>query len=85
MPKFATIIGRFPECELGIRRLAARDPDFAGICDDYDEAVGALRRWEAAGPDYAARAWEYREMVGELESEVLNALDDGRRTPPRSW
>jgi hypothetical protein len=76
MPKFTTILGQFPDFELDIRRLAARDPDFAAICEDYDEAARALRNWEAAGPNYEARAGEYRDMVGELEGEIFRALED---------
>jgi hypothetical protein len=78
VPKPASIVGRFPERELEIRRLCARDPEFRAICDDYEEAVAAYGRWQEVGPASAARAEDYRVLAEELAAEILAALDRPR-------
>ena len=69
------VVARFPQHELAVRRLHARDPTFRSICEDYGEALRALRFWEAAEePVSQSRVRQYRELVGELEDEIAKFL-----------
>mgnify|MGYP000427530868 CR=1 FL=1 len=76
-----SIIARFPERELDIRRRCARDAQFLAICSDYEEATWALRHWKAVAPEGDPKAAEYRAFLEELESEILERLDDRRPDP----
>ena len=78
MSKLAAAAGRFPERELEIRRLCARDPEFLSVCEDFAEARAALEHWRGMGATAAQRAEEYRALVEELAAAVLAALDRAR-------
>jgi hypothetical protein len=77
MAKPAThVIRRFPEHELAIERLVRTSESFRSMCDDYAVGVEACRRWERApDPQPAARIAELRESLAELETEMLEALE----------
>jgi hypothetical protein len=72
--KLASLVGRFPERELEIRRRCVRDGEFRAICEDYEEAVAAYRRW-LGDPALETRAEDYRLLSEELAAEILAALD----------
>ena len=76
------VVTRFPERELEIHRLRARDQEFKESCEDYDEALAAVRRWEGAGPAEATKAEDYRRIVNVLEAEILGSLDRARGRGP---
>jgi hypothetical protein len=78
--KIAGLVSRFPERELAIRRLYARDDAFRAVCDDYEEALMALRHWQATGDD--AKAEDYRRLSDDLEAEILAILDRPRGCRP---
>jgi hypothetical protein len=78
--KATAVVARFPDRELEIHRLYARDERFREICEDYEDASKALRHWEAAGSSGEAKAEDYRQIVAELEAEALAFLD----RPPAS-
>ena len=75
MERCRSIMARFPERELELRRACARDVDFRAVCVDHGEAVSALRRFDEAGDP---RADEYRKIVDELEEEILGLLERSR-------
>ena len=85
MLKVVVVVNRFPERELEIHRLSARDPAFKTACEDYSDALAAFRHWQAKGPAGSERAKEYREIVGELEAEILDLLDKSKRSAERIW
>ncbi|WFU51146.1 hypothetical protein [Sinorhizobium terangae] len=74
MPGVAFLVSRFPQHELLIHRLHARNADFMAICEDYSEALSALRRWEET-PGGETKVAEYRSFLKELEAEVALFLD----------
>lgn len=82
--KVAAAVGRFPDRELEIHRLCARQLEFRAACEDFADAVAAQERWRNADGDAASRADEYRALVEELETEILAALDADRCGKPPS-
>jgi hypothetical protein len=80
MSRIASIIGKFPERELGIRRLCSQDSGFREVCEDYDEAVAELGR--ACLANHEKRAEDFRRLLAELETEILENLDK-RAVPVR--
>ena len=75
MEKIRSIVARFPQRELDIRRRCARDARFRAICADYEEAAAALRYWQRVGKEGDRRVAEYANFLGELEAEILAQLD----------
>lgn len=71
--RFVHVLSRFPDAELAIHRLYARDATFRGICDDYEEAVAALDHWR----DDAARSDDFRRLAAEIEAEIADLLERG--------
>ncbi len=74
------VVNRFPDRELEIHRLLARDPDFGVVCEEYSDGQAALRHWQAQGAAGTARVKEYLEMIAELEVEILDLLSKARRS-----
>ncbi|MEK9283034.1 hypothetical protein MTR72_25965 [Bradyrhizobium sp. ISRA442] len=78
MEEFRSIVARFPQRELDIRRRFGRDASFRSICSDYEEATKALRHWqktlEEADPERDRRVKEYNHLLVELEEEILAYL-----------
>jgi hypothetical protein len=70
-----SIIARFPERELDIRRRCARDARFRSVCTDYEEAAAALRYWKKATREGDRKDEEYSNFLEELEAEILAQLD----------
>jgi len=75
MEEIRSIVARFPQRELDIRRRCARDPRFRSICADYEEATTAYRYWQRVAEDGDRRAADYATFLGELEAEILAQLD----------
>jgi hypothetical protein len=71
-----SILARFPQRELDIRRRCLRDADFKSICGDYEEAAIALRHWQKVAAEGDPRVEEYTNILGELEAEILTKLDN---------
>jgi histidinol dehydrogenase len=74
------VIERFPEHELAIERLARSSESFRSMCEDYAVGVEALRRWQrgtdATDPKRAVMIAELRASLAELETEILQALEE---------
>lgn len=70
--QFQSLIERFPDRELAIRRLCNMDSEFRGDCEDYCEAAEAVARWSKAGA--LDRAEEFRAILAELEAEIRDVL-----------
>ena len=75
MENIRSIVTRFPERELDIRRRCARDAHFRFICTDYEEAATALRYWESVAKEGDRKVEEYANLLSELEVEILGQLD----------
>lgn len=71
MGRIAHVVSRFPDSELAVHRLYARDTAFRAVCDDYEESLAALERWE---PVDAARADDFRQLASEIEAEIAAYL-----------
>lgn len=74
MANLSDLLEQFPQRELEIQRLFARNPEFRGVCEDYEMAVKALRHWERVERN-AVRAAEYRQLMGEIADEITKLLD----------
>lgn len=70
-----SILARFPQRELEIRRRCARDAHFRSVCSDYEEASAALCHWQRAGEEGSGKVVEYRDFLSELEAEILAQLE----------
>ncbi|WP_172329604.1 hypothetical protein [Mangrovicoccus sp. HB161399] len=75
MDRIVSILARFPDRELDIRRRCATDQGFRGICSDYEEATQALRRWQDIAGAGCRQAADYAALLEELEREILALLD----------
>ncbi|MDE5460347.1 hypothetical protein [Bradyrhizobium sp. CSS354] len=79
MEEVRSIVARFPQRELEIRRRFMRDAQFRAVCADHEEAMRALRHWQHAArvgdPDGNRKAAEYEQIVAELEQEALAYLN----------
>ncbi len=75
MEEIRSIVARFPQRELDIRRRCSRDARFRSVCMDYEEAAAALRHWQKAAGDGDRKIGEYTQFLGELEAEILAQLD----------
>jgi tRNA U55 pseudouridine synthase TruB len=81
MEDVRSILARFPERELDIRRRCGRDAYFRSICTDYEEASRAHNYWQniAQEGDRKKEAdrnvEEYANFLGELEMEILAHLN----------
>ncbi|XIA65272.1 hypothetical protein ACFIOY_02465 [Bradyrhizobium sp. TZ2] len=78
MEEIRSIVARFPQRELDIRRRFVRDAQFKSICSDYEEATRALRHWQQVlkegNREGGRKAEEYVNLLGELEDEILAHL-----------
>jgi hypothetical protein len=71
-----SIVARFPQRELEIRRRCIRDAHFKSVCEDYEEAAAALQHWQNVVREGGQKVEEYTNFVGELETEILTKLDN---------
>lgn len=69
-----SILARFPQYELDIRRRCACDEGFRSICTDYQEASAALRYWQNSCEKGNQNALYYESFVRELETEIFAVL-----------
>lgn len=84
MEDVRSIVARFPQRELDIRRCWARDAWFRSVCADYEEAAVALRHWQKVAGEGNRKAEEYANFLGELEAEILAQLDRSASSNRRS-
>lgn len=79
MEEVRSIVARFPQRELEIRRRYARNAQFRSVCADHEEATRALRHWQQAAKIGDSKGYrkvaDYEQLVAELEQEVLAYLD----------
>lgn len=75
MEDIRSIVARFPQRELDIRRRWSHDAHFRSVCKDYEEAAAALRYWQKAARESDRKVEEYTQFLGELEVEILAQLD----------
>lgn len=82
--EISSIVARFPQRELDIRRRCSRDAHFKSICMDYEEAAAALRHWLKAAGEGDRKVDDYRQFLGELEAEIVAQLDRPTQNARRS-
>ena len=75
MDNIWSLVARFPERELDIRRRYARDVHFRAVCADYEEASTALAYWKKIAKEGDRKLAEYSNLLDELEVEILAQLD----------
>lgn len=78
MEEVRSIVARFPQRELEIRRCFARDAQFRAVCADHEEATRAHRHWlhaaKGGDPEASRKAADYERLIDELEQEALTYL-----------
>lgn len=74
MEEIRSVLARFPQRELDIRRCVIRDASFRAICSDYEEAVRARDHWQkivTEGDLEGERiVKDYNSLLSELEEEI---------------
>ena len=70
MKGLASVISRFGDREVAIRRAYMADPEFRELCHYHTWALGIAERWSA----HESRAGEYRRVAEELEEEITEYL-----------
>lgn len=75
MEDIRSILDRYPQRELDIRRLATRNPEFRSVCGDYQQTAKALRYWQKMASESRSRVEDYTGFLGELEAEILTRLN----------
>jgi hypothetical protein len=71
------VLRRFPERQAEINRIFRENDAFRAICRDYGLCNQALQRWNQSDVEEAEeRRVEYTELMEELESEILENLDE---------
>ena len=71
------VLKRLPEHKDAIRQLFRKNENFQTICDDYRQCAEALDRWNGSTSEVApARRNEYAELLQDLESEILQTLNE---------
>ncbi len=74
-PNLATVLERFPDDAVLIKRLVSRERTFRSICDDYDLVRMTLAKFEKL-PDAQNRPEvpDYQVLIAELEKEIADYL-----------
>ena len=71
------VFERFPDRKAEIKRSFKENERFRAICRDYGICRQALRRWNRSGLEEAMeRRIEYTALMDELETELLENLDE---------
>ena len=71
------VLKRFPEQKDAIHQYFRKNENFQTICDDYRQCAEALDRWNGSTSEEApARRNEYADLLLDLESEILQTLNE---------
>ena len=71
------VFKRFPEHKDAIHQHFRKNENFQTICDDYRQCAEALDRWNGSTSEEApARRNEYADLLQDLESEILQTLNE---------
>ena len=74
-----SVAKRFPDRKETVIRLFNKSENFQSICEDYRRCAEALRHWnESASEEACARREEYAALLQDLETEILQSLDELR-------
>jgi hypothetical protein len=78
-----SVVKRFPGRKDTIKRLFRESDAFQTVCEDYRKCVEALRHWnESASDEAPARREEYSALLRDLETEILQSLNEFARRSP---
>lgn len=73
----SAVLERFPELTHKIKRLFKQDRTFQEQCEDYRRCCRALEYWCRSDTQSApSRREDYTELLKELETEILQRLDE---------
>jgi hypothetical protein len=72
-----TAMERFPDHKETITKLFRKDENFRILCEDYGRCAEALRHWnQSSSREAVERRQEYSALLEDLESEILENLDE---------
>jgi len=73
------VLSKFPDYERTIKRLFRENETFKTLCEDYRRCSKALRHWkESSSEEAPARRDEYEALQRDLETEILQSLNEFR-------
>lgn len=75
-PDFFTVMKRFPDRKESIKNLSRKSQSFQLMCEDYRKCKDALTFWTQSDSKNAAIFSEYTALLHELESEIIQNLDE---------
>ena len=71
------VFKRFPAHKDAIHQHFRKNENFQTICNDYRQCAEALDRWNGSTSEEApARRNEYADLLQDLESEILQTLNE---------
>jgi hypothetical protein len=72
----ASVLEKFPEAPVRIRKLFYRNPSFQSLCEDYRDCLTAWHYWQGGtAPQAPALCRSYADLLKELEHEVRQYLE----------
>ncbi len=79
--RLLAVLKRFPGERAALQRLFQENSSFQSLCDDYRECLAALQLWkQSTSVDAPELSKGYAELLGELDQEVRQFLEDGKRS-----
>jgi hypothetical protein len=76
-----SIIKRFPDRKDILKRLFKESENFKAVCEDYQKCSEALHHWDRSDSEESSvRRAEYSDLLQELESEILQRLNETNLT-----
>ena len=73
------VVKRFPDRKEAVKRLFRESDTFQTVCEDYRRCAEALRHWnQSASEEAPARREEYAALLRDLETEILQSLNEFR-------
>ncbi len=84
-PGIFVIMHRFPHCRDVVRHRYLNSESFQSICKDYQICSEALEYWAKSEHENASdRHQEYSALLHEMESDIIQSLDEVRSNPRTS-
>jgi hypothetical protein len=71
------VVKKFPHLKDSIIQFFKENQNFQTICEDYRQCAEALRHWKkSTSKEAPARRDEYEALMRDLETEILQSLNE---------
>ncbi len=82
-PGLFLVLQRFPDRQKAVRHIYRTSKSFQAICHNYQKCSEALHYWAESGHEEAPNRYrEYSALLHELESEIIQSLENGTENGP---